>query len=240
MNAITNSNQPVFGMRERLKPADTILRKAKNTYQHLSPHNLSSRIEKAYNLEMDPLYLNSEPYIEFIEKKKNISINRKLLYVLRKFENKLVHYRNLLKSSLNPVKFLIEELKNGGKLGNSSEEVALATIIGRINGQKNIYAGHINGLDHGVTFITNKPVEKGKKLFFKNKDAIIIDPQLGITDYADNYFLKIKDLIKTPFKKKPHFSVTPSDNFRLNDAQTEDLKKHYPELLIENFRPVKV
>lgn len=240
MNTITKSNQTSFGVKQPLKHPEMIMRKARNTYQHFSPDNVSARIKNKYKLDMNPLYLSSEPYIQYVEKEKNISINRKLLKGLKNIVDVFATYRNILQTCRNKIIFMLENLKNGNKMGNSSEDVTLATLIGRINGQKNIYSGNISGLDHNVAFITDKPVIDGKKMFFKNKDAIIIDPQLGITDFAGNYFLKIKDLIKTPFRKKPHFSVTPSDNFRLNEAQTEDLKIHYPELLIKDYKPVKV
>lgn len=239
MNTIADLNyQTTFGMKQGLKQAEIIQRKAKNTYQHISPNILSDKIDKAYKLDMNPLYLNSEPYIQYIEKLKNIKVNRRLLSILRSLENKLFSIRNRIQTSQNPIKAMIENMKNGNRLGNSGEEIALAAAIGKINGQKNIYTGHINGLDHGVSFITNKPVQEGKKLFLKNKDAIIIDPQLGITDYAENYFAKIKDLVQTPYKKKTHRSITPLNNFRLNDAQIADLKANYPELIISNYKPV--
>lgn len=233
MNSVTNSNQTTFGMKQPLKRPDMYLRKVKNTYQHFSPDNFSERIKNKYNLDMDPLYLSSEAYIQFIEKEKNISINRKLLNGLRKVVDKFATYRNKLQTSRNKITFMLENLKNGNKMGNNGEESDLATLIGRMNGQNNIYSGYINGAaSRKVSFITDKPVKDGKKLFLKNKDAIIIDPELGITDYACNYFVKIKDLMQNSFKKKPHFSITPSGNYTLNEVQMEELKAKYPELLI--------
>lgn len=233
MNTITNSNQTTFGMRQALKRPDTYLRKVKNTYQHFSPDNFSERIKNKYKLDMDPLYLSSEPYIQYVEKEKNISVNRKLLNVLRNIVNKFSTYRNQLQTSRNKITFMLENLKNGNKMGNNGEEVDLTTLIGKLNGQNNIYTGYINGaVSRKVSFITDKPVTDGKKMFLKNKDAIIIDPELGMTDFAGNYFVKIKDLMQNTFKKKPHFSITPSGNYTLNEVQMNELKTKYPELLI--------
>ena len=61
MNTIADLNyQTTFGMKQGLKQAEIIQRKAKNTYQHISPIILSDKIDKAYKLDMNPLYLNSE------------------------------------------------------------------------------------------------------------------------------------------------------------------------------------
>ena len=109
MNTITDLNyQTTFGMKQGLKQAEIIQRKAKNTYQHISPNILSDKIDKAYKLDMNPLYLNSEPYIQYIEKLKNIKINRRLLSILRSLENKLFSIRNRIQTSQNPIKAMIE------------------------------------------------------------------------------------------------------------------------------------
>ena len=47
MNSVTKSNyQMTFGMKEILKPAAIIQHKAKQTYQHISPHVLQTKYGK--------------------------------------------------------------------------------------------------------------------------------------------------------------------------------------------------
>ena len=219
MNTVTNTNyQTTFGMKQNLKTADIIQRKAKNTYAHISPY--------------------------LFEQQENVMQNQKLKEFVLELKRKLFDFRYIMQTSPNPQKLLIENLKRGNKLGNSGEEVDLATIIGKINGQKNIYSASVNGLDHAVSIITNKIVKNGQKQIMKNKDAIIIDPQLGITDYAGNYFAKLKEIMGKPYqnatKNEAGLAVIPRNNHRLNKAQIADLKTNYPELLIADYKHVKV
>ena len=219
MNTISiPNNQPAFGMKQSLKSAEIIQRRAKNTYQHFSPYLFEQRLND--------------------ESSKNLRI------ILKKIKNSLMEFRDNIYKSQNPQKLLIEDLKNGQKLANGGEEVELAAIIGKMNGQKNIYTGRIDGLDHAVTFITNKIVKNGQKQTLANKDAIIIDPQLGITDYAGNYFMKLKDKMGNSYrhgvKNDAGVTVMPTFDKKLNKAQMADLKSNYPELLIADYKTVKV
>lgn len=209
MNSVTKSNyQMTFGMKEILKPAAIIQHKAKQTYQHISPHVLQTKYGK--NQYLDGL-------------------------------TKLLHwFRRDLDCCDKPAKKLIEQLKQGKKLGNGGEETMLATIIGRMNGQKNIYTGNIDGLDHGVSFITNKKVKDGMSMMLKDKDAIIIDPQLGITDYVGNYLSKLKETLNHPFKQKTGISIKPVDNIRISDTQVMGLRTDYPELLIKDYKTINL
>jgi len=185
-----------------------------------SPEVIQRKAKQAYQ-HLSPYILQnkygSTPYIE-------------------KLVKSLTEFRHNLEVSENPLKMLIEHLKNGKKIGNSGEETILATVIGRINGQKNIYTGTIDGLDHAISFITRGRVENGQKIILNDKNTIIIDPQLGITDYANNYFQKLCNIIGGMPKKKTIFSVTPVHNYRLNKTQIAELRANYPELLIENYK----
>ena len=133
--------------------------------------------------------------------------NNKFFNYLKDLQMKLIEFRHVLAESRSPHKDLVDELKNGLRLANGGEEVELASTIGRINGQKNIYSASVDGVDHAVCFITNAPVKEGKSQILKGKDAIIIDPQLGITDFANNYFAKIKEALGKYHFKKGDLSV---------------------------------
>ena len=166
---------------------------------------------------------------------------------------------------------IIDMLKNK-QIGNCYEEAILAQIIGKINGVKNIYpskiyfnknsSGEQMQLDHVVAIITEKPFDKGYKYDFKNKDAIVIDSWLGITEFVGDYIRRIKtDFIEmfpsipdvkyslrnlarytkdiNQFKQgrkaifKPKFSFMPHNNEFLPDEYIKTLKNEYPELILK-------
>lgn len=206
MDISINSNYQIgFGMRQSLKSPEVIQRKAKQTYQHLSPYIL----QRKYGSQ------TKGTFIETLQKS-------------------LAEFRYNLETRENP-KALIEHLKNGPKTGNGGEEAMLATVIGQMNGQKNIYTGNVNGLDHAISFITNSNVKNDQEMVLRGKNAIIIDPQLGITDYANNYFPKLCKISGTS-KKQNTFIITPVHNHGLSEAQIADLRTNYPELLIEKYK----
>lgn len=221
MNTITDFNyQTSFGMKKGLQTAEIIQRKAKNVYPHVSPY----RIGKSKFCER-PIGNEKNKFYEFASN----------------LQKELEYFRNhILSSSRALHETLVKELKSGLKLGNSAEEVELASIIGRINGQNNIYSASIDGLDHGVCFITGKAVKEGKSQVLKDKDAIVIDPQLGITDYAGNYFVKLKEFLGRYKIRRRNISVTPHKNQLKDEKVIEYLKKEYPELVINDYKKVQV
>ena len=171
---------------------------------------------------------------------------------------------------------IVNSLKEA-KIGNCYEEAKLAELIGKINGVKNIYSGKIffnsdrfpqtnKPLNHEISFITDKTISQDKNYFFKNKDAIILDPWLGITDFAGEYFAKLKHyfcqlfpaLPKAPdcdelyrrsygnsqrykqlykqSKIQTDFMIRPDFECRLTNDNIAQLKKDYPELIIDSFK----
>ena len=216
MNIITNSNyQTSFGMRKDLKYFEIIQRKAKSVYPHVSPYQMSG--------------LKSCDY----------GVNSKFYNYILNLQKKLEFFRhNVLSESRSFHKDLIENFKNGLKLGNNYEEVILASVIAKVNGIKNIYTASIDGLDHAVCVITKKTVKKGKSQAFNNKEAIIIDPQLGITDYASNYFIKLKEIIGKNNFRQTNLSVTPHKNQLKDEIVIKYLRDNYPELLINDYKEI--
>ena len=216
MNIITNSNyQTSFGMRKDLKYFEIIQRKAKCVYPHVSPYNMSG--------------LKSCDY----------GVNNKFYNYILNLQKKLEFFRyNLLSESRSFHKDLIENLKNGLKLGNSYEEATLASVIAKINGIKNIYTASIDGLDHAVCVITRKTVKEGKTQVLNNKEAIIIDPQLGITDYANNYFVRLKETIGNNNFRPAKLSVTPFKKQLKDEIVIQYLRDKYPELIINGNKEI--
>ena len=169
---------------------------------------------------------------------------------------------------------IIDMLKNH-KIGNCYESAVVAEIIGKINGIKNIYpskiffnknsSGYQTQLDHVVAIITDNSFMPDRYYSFKNKDAIIIDPWLGITEFAGDYINKLrtnfvnifsgipdyKDTSKflkrttnniEEFKKTQKYMFKPDFSFKLHVNEVlsiEDantLKNEYPELVIKDFK----
>ena len=142
----------------------------------------------------------------------------------------------------NLYRYVLESLQ--GRLGNCAEEAKLAELIARINGQKNVYSGKIFAgkgfAKHEVAFITDKEIKPDKKYHFKNKDALIIDPWLGVTDFAGRYFKSLTKqyakVLQIRGNAKP--SLQADFSSKLTPKKLGDLKKGHPELIIRNYRPI--
>ena len=166
---------------------------------------------------------------------------------------------------------IIDMLKNY-KIGNCYEEAILCEIIGKINGLKNIYhckivfnrnsSGAQMELDHAISVLSKKTLNEKELYNFNNKDAVILDPWLGITEFAQDYFTRLKNEFsklfpllpdnqlsvrkakissKTPKEYhdvmktlfKPDFYIKIHDGEILSDSDTKILKKEFPELVIQ-------
>jgi hypothetical protein len=182
------------GNKRTLISAKMLERNAKNIYPHIS----TSRIRTQIGIE------NPDP-IFFKKLKKDYSLARQMI-----------------RESGDTYTSIVYSMKYGG-LGNCTEDSLLTELLGKINGQKNIYTGALglkksNGisghLNHVVAFITDKPIEDGKDYFFKNKEAVVIDPWLGVTDFAGNYFTKLKSIYRNTFmfEKNRRFLTFTNDN----------------------------
>ena len=239
--------------------AEIIERKAHNVYPHVSSSKLNTRCEHAYS---------------------NHSIARNFFDEIRiETTAKLRELRSKLRKSDTFYADLVYGLQDQ-KVGNCFEEACLAELIGKMNGQKNIYVGDIfvekenvenkRKIDHTVAFITNKKIKPGKEYYFKNKDAVIIDPWLGITDYADKYFTKLRNHFKGYFKEIPDqdfleyligadsknvkefregrknscqglkFNIKLAHNLDLNKARKKLYKVFFPELVIKKYKKIEL
>lgn len=200
-----------------LKSAEILERNAKNIYPHIS----TSRIRTQIGIETpDPKF--------FLRIKKDYSLARKMIKESGDFYTALI--------------FSLRE----GKIGNCTEDAMLTELLGKINGQKNIYTGSLGiykdgkrgALNHVVAFITDEPVDNGKDHFFKNKEAVIIDPWLGITDFAGSYFTKLKSVFRKTFMydKNPYFTTFTNDSIvdefiRMEAKTPEEFKLKKKEYL---------
>ena len=204
---------------EHIRMADIITRKAHSQYPHIS-------------VSRNHYLINKSEVNRFFWKNMDMRDSLKLAS----------HRMNIEMDEKNSYKHIINCLQN--KLGNCSEESKLAELIAKINGQKNIYVGKIfagKGFEkHEVAFITNKKIEPNKKYSFKSKEALVIDPWLGVTEYAGNYFKLIKtkfgDLLDIRGNSKPKIKADFSG--KLSTKKINELKNKYPELMIKNYKKI--
>jgi len=178
---------------QTLKSAKLLESRARNTYPHLSTSKIRSQI--GYD----------KPAPAFLCR-------------LNKYYKNL---RNMIRESGNYYNAIVYTLSLG-KIGNCAEDSMFTELIGRINGQENIYTGclgikrddePVKHLDHVVAFVTNKKIKEGQEYFFKNKDAIIIDPWLNTSNFVSDYFTKLKTVYRERFmnRKDSRFATFTND-----------------------------
>ncbi len=204
-----------------IRNADLITRKAHSLYPHISESKITSMIGKDQVKDLFFGQMSLEYALKFAAERLKIDMDEK-----------------------NTYKYILEALQKG--LGNCYEESKLAEIIARINGQKNIYSGKIYAgkgfAKHEVAFITDKEIKPDKLYRFKNKEAIILDPWLGITDYAGNYFNRIRTNFGKMLGIRPNSKpkLQPDLSCKISARKIADYKKNHPELVIKKFKKIKV
>ncbi len=239
-----------------IRQADRITRTVNSVYPHISESKSKLNIDKFISK-------NTE------NEKRNYTLSKLKL----KNSMKLDNLRNRGGYGFEQFRIIIENLKKH-KIGNCYEESVLAQIIGKINGIKNIYPASVYYTKspfeksikfyHAVAIITDKPFAKDYKYQFKNKDAIIVDPWLGITEFAREYFNRLITQFAKEFPNKisdntnllkcisrdsksieefntkrrqcfkPEFFLTLHDDEVLSEADAEKLKQEFPELIFNN------
>ncbi len=248
------------GRNNILQNADRITRKVNSVYPHISESKSKDYISKV---------------IEFSDF--NSDVSKKMMNLSFRNAVKLDALRFRMPSGIELFKSIIYALKDK-HIGNCYESARLAEIIAKINGQDNVYSmktyvarnrsGMEIKLEHVVSVMTNQPIEAGKKYIFKNKDAVIIDPWFGITDFASKYVERLKNdfmhhfmympnnnlvsrmiskQAKTPqeynaLKKEKFFN--PPIRFLLHEddvltkEQAKELRDEYPELILDDFKKI--
>ena len=241
-----------------LQTAGIIERKAHNIYPHVSASKLNIRGIYAY-----ANHFKARGFIDELCFRTSGSLRE----MRSKLRNTDTFYTDLIYGLQDQ------------KVGNCFEEACLAELIGKINGQKNIYVGNVfvekenvenkRKIDHSIAFVTNKKIEQGKEYHFKNKDAVIIDPWLGITDYADKYFTQLRNHFRKYFKELPDqdfleyligtesksseefregrknscqgikFNIELSHNLDLDKSKKKLYKAFFPELVIKKYKKIE-
>jgi len=238
---------------QAIRQADRITRFTNSVYPHVS----ESKIKKS------------------VEHQQAIKYPDDICYKLGNFKLKksmeLDNLRYKHGQGIDLFRDIINMLKQH-KIGNCYESAVIAQIIGKINGINNIYpskiffnknkSGYQTQLDHVVAIITDKPFKPEGYYNFRNKDAIIVDPWLGVTEYVGDYINKLrtnfvnifpaipdskisfkilKNITNTleEFKKERKYVFKPDFSFKLHTDEllslqdAESLKKEFPELIIK-------
>lgn len=245
---------------QAIRQADRITRHVNSIYPHVSHSKTAVKISDELSF-LD----NGAPEA------------RRLQDLQNKLDCKITSLQLSLTSGLDLFRKIIDALKNK-KIGNCYESARMAEIIGKINGQENIYpmrmfvpknkSGALRPMEHVVSVITESEIKPGIKYKFKNNNALIIDPWLGLTEFADKYIEKIKLEFKhlLPIMPDLNFSIymatkdaknikeyknlkramefKPDIRFELHyddivsKQDAEVLRKEYPELILNKFETI--
>ena len=238
---------------EAIRNADRITRAVNTIYPHIS----ESKIRKSVEHQQAIKYPSNICY-----KLGDFKLKKSLMIDNLRFKHR---------GGTDLFRDIINMLKEH-KIGNCYESAVVAEIIGKINGIKNIYpakiyfnknkSGYQMQLDHVVAIITDKSFKPEGYYNFKNNDAIIVDPWLGVTEFAGDYINKLRtnfanifpgipDLKDTykflksithnveEFKTERKHMFKPDFTFKLHTDEllsvkdAESLKKEYPELILK-------
>lgn len=218
-------NMITFESRHKaIRSADIITRKAHNQYPHISPTKIGAMIGDD---KVKHLFFNDM----------NFQYSMKMLNLRMKYEN---NEKKLYSTIIDGMKNL--------RIANCYEEAKMAELIGKVNGQNNIYSATLfykKQPFHEVAIITDKEILPDKKCDLQGKSAIILDPWLNTTCFAGEYFTKLKTNFKKFFpelrnadgvkiKLKPNLSNLPS-SYRI-----KQLKRDNPELIMPKFKKINL
>jgi hypothetical protein len=238
-----------------IREADRITRYAHSIYPHVSESRMGNLLDK-----------------HIAKNSGNEKICSKLCTTKYKNAMRIDNLRARGGYGIEQFYYIIDMLKNKA-FANCYENAVFAQLLGKINGIKNIYpskmfftqnsSGRAMDLYHAVAVITDKPFEKDFKYQFKNKDAIIVDSWLGITEYAGEYLNRLRNQFFKSFpnllssneiteknvafnsnsvseynqkiKKcfKHEFYFKLHDDEVVTDEQVEIIKKDFPELILK-------
>ncbi len=238
---------------EAIRKADRITRAVNSIYPHISESRISNSVKHQQAIKYPK---------DICVKLGNFKLNKSLMIDNLRFKHG---------KGIDLFRDIINMLKEH-KIGNCYESAVVAQIIGKINGIENIFpakiffnknsSGYQQQLDHVVAIITDKSFKPEGYYNFKNKDAIIVDPWLGVTEYAGDYINKLRtnfadifpgipdlkytfNLLKSishnveEFKTKRKNTFKPDFSFKLHTDEllsakdAESLKKEYPELILK-------
>ena len=135
-------------------------------------------------------------------------------------------------------KFLTSAIKKY-KVANCGDKARLANLLAVINGYETKIAslmmvdekGFPQKIDHAFIIINDKSERSLFRYFTELKGAIIIDPWLGIADYANNvqtiFRNKYADILGITSNSK----LVANYNVGIKEHEAEELKEAFPEFI---------
>ena len=208
-----------------IKKADKICRKINNTYPAYSPSKIM--LKSIFKKDHD-LYKYASSLQEIIDAK-----IRRPLHSLRELDLKYLYFKTLTDKTKEY------------KLANCNEFMNLANLACAVNGMKSVPIKFLaidendiikKDIDHIVLAV---PLN-GKKVEFdrltRQKDVIIIDPWLGIADYAQNIENRYKDFSDI-FKLPEGIHLAADTHVKEEDIipqkMFKNLREMFPELIVD-------
>lgn len=239
MNTINKQiQQPSFTSRcPEIRDAQWVCQKVKS-FTHISSTKTAIPVtDLAY--KHPALYdkFSKFPYPDLFKKPEEHKIVR-----IFEWQKKLVKKMNrarddwgvLRKGDLKTVGAILGQFKYN-RLGNCGEDAFLSAAILRLNGVENAYTTSIKIdkylQDHAVCAFNRSGKPYSGKI---ERDTIIIDPWIGVADFATNVFQKYKDSFSKYFVGLNQDSKIFFDNIRKFNISGEEeflLSLKRPELL---------
>lgn len=239
MNTINKQiQQPSFSSRcPEIRDAQWVCQKVKS-FPHISSTKVTIPVTDLAYKHPD-LYnkFTRFPYPDLFKKPEEHKIVR-IFEWQKNLVKKMSHARDdwgvLRKGDFKTVGAILGQFKYN-RLGNCGEDAFLSAAILRLNGIKNAYTASIKidkySQDHAVCAFNRSGKPYSGKI---ERDTIIIDPWIGVADFASNVFQKYKDSFSKYFVGLNQDSKIFFDNIRKFNISGEEeflLSIRRPELL---------
>lgn len=213
---INSQSQSFTSRNSVIRDADWVMRKVNSEFPHFSP--TKARIQYSDLFDKN---IKLKEYVE--DKNADLKAER--------FLNQCVFDR--FKMLKNTIATMMD-----GRLGNCYEEATVADLILKMNGFKNSYRARFltdfgtKKIDHTITFIDKNPTGE----YYNPHKLIIIDPWLGITDYADKIFKIYKTKYNNYFRmsNSQEFDLQLKPDLNLTEEQLNYFRKKYPQLIYKS------
>lgn len=239
MNTINKQiQQPSFSSRcPEIRDAQWVCQKVKS-FPHISPSKVTVPIVGlAYKNPNVYKRFSKYPYPDLFNIPQEHKITRIFDWqrrIVQKINNARDEWTGKRRGDFRLFEAILGQIKYS-KLGNCGEDAFLSATILKLNGVEHTYTAtlKIDDLlhDHAVcAFNRNGQPFSGEI----KRDTILIDPWIGIADFAANIIPKYKNLYSEFFNGiKPDSKITFDRVKRINLNNNEQflLKIEYPELL---------
>lgn len=170
--------------------------------------------------------------------KKILVIHDAIESLIKRLDDARTRFRKNFTDDNSRVTGLLKQMKHT-HLGNCSETAGAAEIALKMNGVKNSYTANLsyngNKLDHSVC-VFNKDGSEFTGVV--NNKTIIVDPWAGFADFANNAFVRYKNMFATHLgiSGEGKFKIEIPRQYNLSEKNMEKIKEAYPELLKEGSK----